>query len=408
MRKRNIDVSAVSYETVKSAVNYLDKVFFGDDKRPIWCGGLSEEQYVSVRVLYPEVEFSAKDIDSKKLRDFRKRMKEYLTPRKERGMNGYVLGKARRLHTLVSLAGSEEGRRLAAAWGIRLGTGAKLRSSAIKDLISLQEYAIAHPSGGWYYPNAVMPYRGLLESEAYTHAFIADLLRDRERYLDRLTDATEALSIADGISLWLMVQKETQHWDEDAAFVNAIATILDASQETLDTRIISLSKSFTKPFEEVKAAGNGFTVERRFFVERTVDGKVQRNELSDGENLYIGDKVFAEYRIWNEENRSFVKLTAPRPASLRPANQLSGYYGWWLRPLSVAGWRAFSPHGYRSVLADRTEYWFDSYPEENTIVTEEFLVTQAGSFQMPAVSIESLYAPHYRANDSGRGPLLTE
>lgn len=408
LRKRNIDVSAVSYETVESAVNYLDKVFFGDDKRPIWCGGLSEEQYVSVRVLYPEVEFSAKDVDSKKLRDFRKRMKEYLTPRKERGMNGYVLGKARRLHTLVSLAGSEEGRRLAAAWGIRLGTGAKLRSSAIKDLISLQEYAIAHPSGGWYYPNAVMPYRGLLESEAYAHAFIADLLRDRERYLDRRTDATEALSIADGISLWLMVQKETQHWDEDAAFVNAIATILDASQETLDTRIISLSKSFTKPFEEVKAAGNGFTVERRFFVERTVDGKVQRNELSDGENLYIGDKVFAEYRIWNEENRSFVKLTAPRPASLRPANQLSGYYGWWLRPLSVAGWRAFSPHGYRSVLADRTEYWFDSYPEENTIVTEEFLVTQAGSFQMPAVSIESLYAPHYRANDSGHGPLLSE
>ena len=205
-----------------------------------------------------------------------------------------------------------------------------------------------------------------------------------------------------------MIQKETQHWDDDAAFVNAIATILDASQETLDTRIISLSKTFTKPFKEVKAAGNGFTVERRFFVERTVDGKVQRNELSDGEQLSIGDKVFAEYRIWNEENRSFVKLTAPRPANLRPANQLSGQYGWWLRPLSVAGWRAFTPHGYRSVLADRTEYWFDVYPEENTVVTEEFLVTQAGSFQTPAVSIESLYAPHYRANDSGRGPLTSK
>ena len=408
LRKRNIDVSAVSRETVEAAVKYLDKVFFGDDKRPIWCGGLSEEQYVSVRVLYPEVDFSTKDVDSKKLRDFRKRMKEYLTPRKERGLNGYVFGKARRLHTLVSLAGSEEGRRLAAVWGVRLGTGAKLRDSAIKDLISLQEYAVAHPSGGWYYPNAVMPYRGLLESEAYAHAFIADLLRDRESYFDRRTDEAEARSIADGISLWLMIQKETQHWDDDAAFVNAIATILDASQETLDTRIISLSKTFTKPFEEVKAAGNGFTVERRFFVERTVDGKVQRNELSDGEQLSIGDKVFAEYRIWNEENRSFVKLTAPRPANLRPANQLSGQYGWWLRPLSVAGWRAFTPHGYRSVLADRTEYWFDVYPEEKTVVTEEFLVTQAGSFQTPAVSIESLYAPHYRANDRGRGPLLSE
>ena len=138
-----------------------------------------------------------------------------------------------------------------------------------------------------------------------------------------------------------------------------------------------------------------------------MDGKVTRKEIADGEMLAIGDKVFAEYRIWNEENRSFVKLTAPRPANLRPADQLSGHYGWWLRPLSVAGWHTFSPHGYRSVLSSRTEYWFDAYPEEKTTVTEEFLVTQAGSFQTPAVSIESLYAPHYRAGDRAHAPLLS-
>ena len=388
-------------------MKYLDKVFFGDNKRPIWCGGLSEEQYVSVRVQYPEVEFSTKGIDTKQLRDFRKRMKEYLTPRKERGLNGYILAKARRLHALVSLAGSDEGRRLAAAWGVRIGTGSKLRKSAVKDLESLLEYAVGHKSGGWYYPNAVMPFRGLLESEAYAHAFIADLLRDRQSYMDKSPDTAEALSIADGISLWLMVQKETQHWDKDASFVDAISTILDASEPILQTKVVTLTKTFTKPFSEVEAYGNGFTVERRFFVERTENGSVSRKEITDGEMLAIGDKVFAEYRIWNEENRSFVRLTAPRPASLRPANQLSGHYGWWLRPLSVAGWHTFSPHGYRSVLADRTEYWFDAYPEENTVITEEFLVTQAGSFQTPAVSIESLYAPHYRAGDRAHAPLLS-
>ena len=408
LRRRGIDVSAISGEVVESAVKYLDKVFFGDSKRPIWCGGLSEEQYVSVRVQYPEVEFSTKGVDSKQLRDFRKRMKEYLTPRKERGLNGYVLGKARRMRALMSLAGSDEGRRLATAWGIRLGTAAKLRNSLKKDLASLLEYAIGHKSGGWYYPNAVMPFRGLLESEAYAHAYIADLLRDCAAFFGANEDTSEARSIANGISLWLMVQKETQKWDEDAAFVDAISSVLDAPQEVLDTRVVTLTKTFTKPFVEVEAYGNGFTVERRFFVERTVDGKVSRKEISDGELLAIGDKVFAEYRIWNEENRSFVKLTAPRPANLRPANQLSGHYGWWLRPLSVAGWHTFTPHGYRSVLSDRTEYWFDAYPEENTTVTEEFLVTQAGSFQTPAVSIESLYAPHYRAADRGRGPLLSE
>ena len=252
-----------------------------------------------------------------------------------------------------------------------------------------------------------MPYRGLLESEAYAHSYIADMLRDIEPYLVKRNDGDETMSIADGISLWLMVQKETQKWDEDAAFVDAISTILDASESVLQTKVISLTKTFTKPLAEVKAYGNGFTVERRFFVERTENGKVTRKEISNGDILAIGDKVFAEYRIWNEENRSFVKLTAPRPANLRPADQLSGHYGWWLRPLSVAGWRAFSPHGYRSVLTDRTEYWFDAYPEENTVITEAFLVTQAGTFQTAAVSIESLYAPHYRAGEHATVPLMS-
>jgi hypothetical protein len=140
-------------------------------------------------------------------------------------------------------------------------------------------------------------------------------------------------------------------------------------------------------------------VERVFLL----DGKA----LSEGDHVKVGDRIVAKYCIWSEENRSFVRLTAPRPASMRPVEQLSGRYGWWLRPMSYGGW-SFSPQGYRNVLSDKTEYWFDSYPEEHTTITEEFFVTQEGAFQMPAVEIESLYAPHYRANDNGRAPLISE
>ena len=116
-----------------------------------------------------------------------------------------------------------------------------------------------------------------------------------------------------------------------------------------------------------------------------------------------------KYLIWNAENRSFVKLTAGREASLRPVQQLSGhlgygFIGWGRRNVS---W-SFFPQGYRNVKASATEFYFDSYPEENTELTEEFFVQQAGSFVAPVTVIESLYAPHYRANSAYRPPLASE
>ena len=369
------------------AVKYLDQVFFGDRKRPFWCGGLSLDQYLHVRARYPEVGFSTYKASAKSVREFKKETREYLVPGARRGLNGQVFAKARRMKTLRSLLMNEKGTSLARAWGISLFAGSRLRKSLDKDVASLLQYAEPHRSGGTYYPNAVMPWRGLLESELYAHSLICDLLTDCGHE-----------EVAEGIRLWIMVQKETQHWEDDPAYIQAINSVLHGTEETLQAKVLALSASTTLPFEKVKASGNGFTVSRSF----TRDGK----PLADGDELHVGDKVVATYKIWNEENRSFVRLTAPRPAAFRPVQQLSGRYGWWLRPISITGWMSFSPQGYRSVLADRTEFWFDSYPEENTTLTEEYFVTQEGTFQCPVPVIESLYAPHYRANDDGH-PAVT-
>ena len=383
---------------VEAAVKYLDKAYFGDTGRPWWCGRISLEYYLQTRALYPSVPFDAPS--GKVYRNFKKQVKAYLVPSDARGLNGQILAKARRLRTLQSLVQHPDGKTLAKGWGITLRN--KIVKSLNADVESLLQYAVDHRSGGCYYPNAVMPWRGLLESELYAHSLLCDLFTSASTWVQdgkSVSYAQRARDIAEGIRLWLMIQKETQQWDKDAAYIEAIASVLRGTPETLATKVILLSTTFTKPFPEVKAAGNGFTVSREF----RIDGKV----VADGDPVKVGDRVTAVYRIWNEENRSFVRLTAPRPASMRPVDQLSGHYGWWMRPMSYGGW-SFSPQGYRNVLADKTEYWFDSYPEENTTISEEFFVTQEGSFQMPAVEIESLYAPHYRANDDGRGPLVSQ
>ena len=395
-----------------SAVKFLDKTQFGTSFA-VWRGWVSDQQYMHVRALYPEVPFTVKAVtkaDKKRMDAFKKDAKAYLLPSKKdgRGLQGQILSKARRLLTLKHLSESEAGVALSGAWGVTLDQS-KLSKSMQEDLASLVEYAVEHRDGGWYYPNAVMPWRGLMESEAYAHALLCDLLSSFGAEEDIFPSAK---NIADGIRLWLMLQKETQKWEADPAFVDAITSILDGSKAVLDTRVLALSATYEAPFSGIKAAGNGFTIQRKFFKEVTEEllydnetrSKNQqvstRKEIKPGDPVKVGDKIIVEYQIWNGENRSFVKLDAAREAALRPVQQLSGHIGW--------GFRQFMPQGYRNVKADRTEYFFDSYPEEKTTITEEFFVTQAGSFVAPVVTIESLYAPHYRANSSSRGVLVCE
>lgn len=348
------------------SVSYLDKAYFSINRRPYWCGWITLQQYIYVRSLYAEVPFSAKGIGSKEWKEFRQDVKTYLTPAKERGLNGMILAKARRVKTLQALGGSPDGISLAKSWGIRTATGSRLEKSLGKDIASLAEYAVPHRSGGYFFPNAVMPWRGLIESELYAHTMLCDLMEESGHG-----------DIADGVRLWMMVQKETQQWGDDPAFIEALNSVFHGSEEMLDTKVVALKGSTYIPFGDIKAAGNGFSVERSYYR----DGKL----LKDGDRIHAGDRITAKYSIRNEENRSFVRLTAPRCAALRPVGQTSGY-----------GWGY-----YRSVLADRTEFWFDSYPEEKTTRTEEFHVTQEGEFQSPVTTIECLYADHYRANDKG-------
>lgn len=436
-------------EVLASAVKYIDKRQFAYlQPVPFWCGGLSDSQYMYVRSMYASVEFTEWNSVSgivgklfgKRAKQFRSDAKAYLVPSKDRGLNGRILDKARRLSTLNRLSSSSDGIALAKSWGVRVNAGARLERSVEADVASLLEYAVMHKDGGMYYPNAVMPFRGLLESEAYAHSMLCDLLSG---YAFRMQSAgkgsvnvSEAKRVADGIRLWLMLQKKTQHWEATPDFVDAINSAMEGDAAVKSTKVVVLSAVTDLPFAEVKASGNGFTVERKFYrvgAGAEVSGgvsdsgpyasgcvagseasgrsgvtsdKAGRQEIRPGDRVNVGDKIVAEYVIHNDENRSFVKISAPREAAFRPANQFSGRYGWWLSPLRIADWYSFTPQGYRNVKSALTEYYFDSYPEENTVISEEFFVTQTGTFSAPVVTVESLYAPHYRANAPALPPLV--
>ena len=431
---------------LSDAVAYLDSLQFSVD-RPFWYGGISFQQYLHVRSMYPEIPFRGTD-DRRQIRKFASKTRDFLLPGKERGLNDNILAKARRAAVLMSLS-SPDAESLALSLGLRKKDLKKLGPSAEADILSLSEYAVSHPSGGIYFPNAVMPFRALLESEIYAHTMLCDLM---QRYSDwsgsvresggrkvrpavgksGTTLAEKASGIAEGIRLWLMVQKETQRWDAGPACLNAVASVLDGSESLKSAGLAVMTKKYAKPFGSIGAAGNEMAVERRWYrvvsglSSETVDSLSVGRErkplrygsgtwmfpVSEGDTLQVGDRIVAQYRIWSRENRSFVSLVSPYYAALRPVDQLSGRTGGWFRPMVMSGSGvsgiSITPSGYREVKSDRTVYYFDVWPEENISFNEEFFVTQAGVFRAPAVSVECLYSPHYRANGPASAVLRSE
>ena len=397
-------------DAIASAVKYLDSVYFGDPDRPSWYGRLSLLQYMGVRSMFTGIPFDGqqarKCMSSRDYKEFRKQVRSYLLPRKDGSRtDGSVLSKVRKLRVLNHLTSSDAGLELAESWGLGASAKTRMRRSMAIELESLKQYAVEHSDGGLYYPNAVLPFRGLLESEAYAHAMICDLFKE----LSSDPELGGGLAtLADGIRLWIILQKETQQWASDPGFVEALASAYDASDAVKTIRIMVLSKEYSKPFSDIKASGNGFKLSVSYYSETATEGgDVTRIQLLEGDTLRVGDKVVAVYSIWSEENRSFVRLSVPRSACFRPQNQLSGWSGGWLRPQTY-GINGIVPCAYREVRVDRTLYWIDVFPEEKSTFEEILFVTQEGVFVSPVVEIESLYAPHYRANDGFFGDFVVE
>ncbi len=409
---------------LNDAIRYIDRQMFMERGGRLWFGGISTEQYSYVRSFFPETALGTRtiksEVDTKRFNEVVTEVRGFFQPSaKDDRLNGRILDKARRNAAILNLLASDSDA-FASSFGLKRR---RMRGTLERNVKSLKEYAVEHPSGGVHYPNAVMPFRALLSSEAYAHSIICDMFTRWNGYSERIHGKSDvrAMEIADGIRLWLMVQKESQSWQSNFEFVNAVNSVRKGSPELMETSVISLSKTYEKAFSEIKASGNGFTITRQFLVEELVpvkgrDGaKVpERRELRVGETLSVGQKVIVRLRIGSDENRSLVHIRMPYNACLRPVRQLSGNCGYALR-----GWRInaatggagawwITPQGYREVHEEALDYWFDIYPEQDTVLEDSFRVSQSGVFTAPVCEIESLYAPHYRANSAFGGSLTTE
>ena len=229
---------------------------------------------------------------------------------------------------------------------------------------SLKDYAVENPTVGCYFPNAVMPFRGLMNSEIYAHAQLIETF-----------GALGEKKMVDGIAQWLLLQKHNQAWENTVATTDAVHALI--ASKAKDLKLGAVYYTYTTKLDRVKASANELSVKRSFV--RASTGA----PLQEGEALHVGDEIIVTYEIYNTENRSFVQMRAMRPASFYPRDERS-YFTWY----------GF----YREVKPSETNYYWELLPEEHTTVTERFYVQQEGTFNSGLVEIECLYAKEYRGH----------
>lgn len=226
---------------------------------------------------------------------------------------------------------------------------------------SLRDYSVRNNTVGCYFPNAAMPYRGMLHTEIYAHSLLAVIFAEMGQ-----------MDIAKGIMKWLLLQKHNQQWESNMASADAIFALIKYNAPEM--LFGAVYYTYCAPMLDIKPSSNQMEVKRTYWRDGT--------QLSDGQMLRVGDRIEVRYEINNTENRSFVVMEASRPACFYPADERSfGTYRF-----------------YCERKASHTTYYFQVLPEEQTRLSEIFYVTQEGTFNSGLVQIESLYAPEYRAH----------
>ena len=327
--------------SISRALNYLDNRIASIAGTRNW-NYTSLIEYFAIRSMYFDVPMGQKTISI---------FKEFLTKSEKDWQTLPILTKARLANTLLRTQGTE--------------FHTKAIDSRVDKLIaSLVDHAVENRTIGCYFPNAVMPFRGLMNSEIYAHAELQELF----------WKVGETATVK-GLQQWLLLQKHNQAWESTMATADAVFALL--SHDAEDLKLGAVYYTYKAPMKDVKEFGNDMTVKRTFLR----DGR----ELAEGDVLHVGDRIEVHYDLWNGENRSFVQVHAMRPACFYPVDERS--YG--------------SSYFYKEQTASGTEYYYQLLPEEDTHLVESFYVTQEGVFDKGLVEMESLYAPEYRAHTAG-------
>lgn len=299
------------------------------------------------------------------------------------------------------------------------------RMTAREILESLRQFASSNPVKGVWFDNLDSDWNG------------AGKLLTTARVLTAYHEIQPTDSIIDGLRQWMLLQKQTQDWQEGLWSIDAIDALLtsgsawdgeyESPEITIGAKKISVDavaaltgevtadvgvteinagarveilrhsptpawggviSQYVAPMDEVKEAlCTDLSISKEFWkIEETSEGvKAVR-----ADEVHVGDKIRVSLIIDCGRDMDFVALTDARPACLEPSAQLSGYAvtdGLWC---------------YRETRNSATNLFFDFLPRGRHIVSYDCRVMEEGDYASGIATLQCLYSPLLTAHSAGQ------
>ena len=310
---------------------------------------------------------------------------------------------------------------------------AKHKETATAIMASLRETAVHNEELGMYWktmPHGYWWYEAPIEAQALLIEAFAEVAADQQA--------------VDDLKVWLIKQKQTQHWNTTKATADAIYALLlqgsdwlanepevtitvgkeairsadveteagtgyfkkrfDGNAVTPDMGNISVNVAkaenegvawgavywqYFEDLDKITGAETPLSLRKQLYIQRNTDRGPVLEEITADNPLQIGDKVTVRIELRVDRDMEYVHLKDMRAACFEPINVLSGY-----RYQGGLGY-------YESTRDVATNFFFD-YLRKGTYVFEyPVFVAQAGDFSNGISTIQGMYAPEFSSHSEG-------
>lgn len=258
-------------------------------------------------------------------------------------------------------------------------------------------------------------------------------------------------TIIEQLKIWLLKQKQTQHWNTSSATAEAVYALLMFGNNALDNnnlvdikvgnQVIDINGntdiqaeagtgyfstswsgseitpelshiSITNPnnhiawgaaywqyfedLDKIKTHSSPLSITKKLFIEKLTSSGPVLVPVDSTQVLVPGDKIISRLIIVSDRNMEYIHLKDMRASTFEPVSPLSGY------TYSGGLW-------YYKNITDVSTDFFIRYLNKGTYVLEyPLFVTQLGDFSNGIATIQSIYAPEFSAHSGGLRVKVTD